>query len=64
MAKKSEKNIETSAEKVEVQRFKGWQLLRLPKYKGRIAKLVIKEDGLYSFEEADKAISNFMKKKG
>lgn len=47
-----------------VRRFYGWQLLKLPRYRNRIAQLVIEKDSLYSYEEADKAISNFKKKKG
>lgn len=62
MAKKKE--TVTVEEKPTVQRFKGWQLLKLPRYKNRVAKLLINPDGLYSYAEADKAISDFMKKKG
>ena len=63
MAKKNE-TVTTVEEKPTVQRFKGWQLLKLPKYKNRVAKLLINPDSLYSYAEADKAISDFMKKKG
>lgn len=48
----------------EVQRYKGWQLLRMQKYKTRVARVVLNVDEVYSFEEADKLIFNFMKKKG
>ena len=47
-----------------VQRYKGWQLLKMQKYKTRVAKVVLDVNGVYSFEEADKLIFNFMKKKG
>ena len=47
-----------------VQKYKGEQLLRMDKYNNRVARVVIKPDGVYSFEEADKLISDIMKKKG
>jgi len=47
-----------------VQKYKGEQLLRMDKYNSRAARVVIKPDGVYSFEEADKLISDIMKKKG
>lgn len=46
------------------QKFKGSQLLKLPKYNDRVARIVLKPDELYSYEDADKLIFNFMKKKG
>ena len=60
------KKKEVPAENVqqEVKKYKGLQLLKLQKYNNRVARVVIKPDELYSFEEADKLISNFMKKKG
>lgn len=45
-------------------KYKGSQLLKLPKYNHRVARVVINPDELYSFEDADKLIFNFMKKKG
>lgn len=51
------------AEKVP-QKFKGSQLLKLAKYNDRVARIVLKPDELYSYEDADKLIFNFMKKKG
>ena len=47
-----------------VQKYKGAQLLRMDKYNNRAARVAIKPDGVYSFEEADKLISDIMKKKG
>lgn len=59
MAKKQPENaVETP------QKFKGSQLLKLPKYNDRVARIVLKPDELYSYEDADKLIFNFMKKKG
>ena len=46
------------------QKYKGSQLLKLPKYNNRVARIVIKPDELYSYEDADKLVFNFMKKKG
>ena len=56
------KKIEPVA--IEQQKFKGSQLLKMTKYKSFVARLVIKPDELYSFEQADKLIFDFMKKKG
>ena len=54
-----------SADAVEVpQKYKGSQLLKLSKYNSRVARLVIKSDGLYTYEDADKLIFDYMKKKG
>lgn len=46
------------------QKFKGSQLLKLPKYNDRVARIVLKPNELYSYEDADRLISDFMKKKG
>lgn len=56
----------TSAATAEVvqQKYKGSQLLKLDKYNDRVARIVIKPNELYSYEDADKLIFNFMKKKG
>ena len=48
----------------EQQKYRGSQLLKMTKYKSLVARVVIKPNELYSFEEVDKLISNFMKKKG
>ena len=45
-------------------RYKGTQLLKMAKYKSLPARVVIKPNEHYSFDEADKLISDFMKKKG
>ena len=47
-----------------VQKYKGEQLLRMDKYNNRAARVTIKPDGVYSFEEADKLISDIMGKRG
>lgn len=47
-----------------VQKYKGEQLLRMDKYNNRAARVTIKPDGVYSFEEADKLISEIMGKRG
>lgn len=52
------------AKKQVEKKYKGSQLLKMPKYKTLFAKVVIKPDEMYSFEEADKLITNLMKKKG
>lgn len=64
MATKKKKEAETTVEKPDVIRYKGSQLLRLNKYKTLAAKVVIKPNELYSYEEVDKLIFDFMKKKG
>ena len=51
-------------EETQQKKFKGSQLLKMPKYNDRVARIVIKADGLYTLEEADRLIFNFMKKKG
>lgn len=58
------KNKEISVNKQEDKKYKGSQLLKMPKYKTLVAKVVIKPNELYSFEEADKLIANLLKKKG
>ena len=60
------KEIDHSTEKIQqdVQKYKGSQLLKMTKYKSLVARTVIKPNELYSFEEVDKLILNFMKKKG
>jgi len=60
MAKKND----TERTEIPVQKYKGEQLLRMDKYNNRAARVAIKPDGVYSFEEADKLISDIMKKKG
>lgn len=54
----------TKLVKEENVKYKGAQLLRMEKYRGRIARIVLKPDGAYSLEEADSAISDYLKKKG
>ena len=58
------KKNDTERIETPVQKYKGEQLLRMEKYNSRVARVVIKPDGVYSFEEADKLISDIMKKKG
>lgn len=60
MAKNNEPEM---AEKKAVSRYKGFQLLRMEKYSNLIAKVVIKADKEYSFEEADKLIAEFRNRK-
>lgn len=57
--KKEEKILVDSKPK-----FKGYQILKLPRYNNRVSRVVIKEDEYYSLEEVDNLISDFMKKKG
>lgn len=64
MAEKKKAETSAAETQAEVIRYKGSQLLKMPKYKTLVAKVVIKADELYSFKEADELISNFMKKKG
>lgn len=42
--------------------YKGSQLLRMVRYDNRIARIVIDADKMYTFAEADKLISNYLKK--
>lgn len=66
MAKKKDTDIPVTENEKQpaVVRYKGSQLLKLPKYNTREARVVIKPNELYSVEEADKLIFNIMKKKG
>ncbi|MBE5886765.1 MAG: hypothetical protein E7284_10225 [Lachnospiraceae bacterium] len=61
---KKKEEVEQTAKVQENKRYRGYQLLKMEKYQTRVAKVVLKSDRLYSFEEADKLISDFMKKKG
>lgn len=61
MAEKKNKEISV---KQEEKKYKGSQLLTMPKYKTLVAKVVINPNELYSFEEADKLIANLLKRKG
>lgn len=45
-------------------RYKGSQLLKMAKYKSLPARVVIKPNEHYSFDEADKLIFDFMRKRG
>lgn len=47
-----------------VKRYRVEQLLRMPQYNNRVARIVLKGDGTYSFAEADELIRDYMKKKG
>ena len=58
------KKSEKPAEKKQDIKYKGSQLLKMEKYKTLPAKVVIKPNEQYSFDEADMLISDFMKKKG
>ena len=66
MATATKKKPTTTAtkKKPEVVKYRGSQLLRMTKYKTFAARVVIKPDEHYSFDEADMLISDFMKKKG
>lgn len=64
MSKKKDTEIPVTEKQPAVVRYKGSQLLKLPKYNTREARVVIKPNELYSVEEADKLIFNIMKKKG
>ena len=55
---------EVTVEKQGPTKYIGSQLLKMQKYNSRVARVVIKPDGRYSFDEADALISNYMKKKG
>jgi len=61
MATKKKENV-TPVE--DVAKYKGSQLLKLQRYNSRVARIVIKPNELYSYEDADRLIFNFMKKKG
>lgn len=58
------KKNDTERTEKPVQKYKGEQLLRMDKYNNRAARVTIKPDGVYSFEEADKLISEIMGKRG
>ena len=58
------KTEEVTVEKQEPTKYMGSQLLKMQKYNLRVARIVIKPNERYSFDEADALISNFMKKKG
>lgn len=62
--KKAETPATPNVDKQDVIRYKGSQLLKMAKYKSLVARTVIKPNELYSFEEVDKLIFDFMKKKG
>jgi len=67
MAKKKEVDTSVAVEtekQPKVVRYKGSQLLRMSKYNSREARVCIKPNEHYSFEEADRLITNIMKKKG
>lgn len=55
---------EVTVEKQEIPKYMGSQLLKMQRYNSRVARIVIKPDERYSFDEADALISKFMKKKG
>lgn len=46
------------------QTYKGYQLLRMEKYDNRVARIVIDGEREYSFEDADRLISEYLAKKG
>ena len=52
---------ETTAKAVveQEQRYKGYQLLRLPEYDNRIGRIVLKPDKEYTIAEADNLIKNY-----
>ena len=60
----TKKKVENKEVVNEPLKFYGRLLLRLPRYNNREARLLLKPNELYSYEDADKLISNFMKKKG
>ncbi len=61
-AKKQETVREEEVQEQEnVKRFKGKQLLCMPRYMTRAARIVLKPEERYSFEEADAAVERFMK---
>ena len=55
---------EVTVEKQELPKYMGSQLLKMQKYNSRVARIVVKPNERYSFDEADALISKFMKKKG
>ena len=52
---------ETAAKAVveQEQRYKGYQLLKLPEYDNRIGRIVLKPDEEYTIAEADNLIKNY-----
>jgi len=64
MATKKKETETPVVQQPDVVRYRGSQLLKMSKYNSREARVCIKKSELYSFEEADKLVSNFMKKKG
>lgn len=52
---------ETAAKAVveQEQRYKGYQLLKLPEYDNRIGRIVLKPDKEYTIAEADNLIKNY-----
>ena len=58
------KEIPDEKKQKDVTKYKGSQLLKMTKYNTLVAKVVIKPNEHYSFDEVDMLISNFMKKKG
>lgn len=60
-AKKKETN---NINETSVKRYRGCQLLRMEKYRNRIARIILKPDEAYSFSEADEKIKDYLKKKG
>lgn len=60
----TKKKVEEAVEKQELPKYMGSQLLKMQKYNSRVARIVVKPDERYSFDEVDALISKFMKKKG
>lgn len=56
MAKAKEKTQEV---KEQEQKYKGFQLLKLPQYNNRIGRIVLKPDEAYTMAEADKLIKDY-----
>ena len=54
----------TSKKEANKQTYKGYQLLHMEKYDNRVARIVIDGEREYSFEDADKLISEYLAKKG
>lgn len=62
--KKTETAVVENEKQRPVIRYKGSQLLKMAKYKSLPARVVIKPNEHYSFDEADKLIFDFMRKRG
>lgn len=62
------KQIEDEATEIvateEIPRFKGKQLLKLDKFNNRVGRIVFEAEKDYSFDEANEAINNYLRKKG